>query len=253
MADATSHRGTEARRKASGGRESPGNAALASGGRESPGNAALPGGLRLPLAITLCCIFAVSTGCAARPQTEAAHARLSHKNASEEPPLVGTSGDRMPTLSQDASMKAMALVFVLADCPICNAYVPELNRLHEAFAPRGVGLYVVHVERDITAERATAHATEYGLRPLVALDPDHEWVKRAGASIAPQAVVFSPDGQIVYLGRIDDQYVGLGKRRANVTSHDLRDALEAILANQTPKAARTEAVGCPIPNRTSGE
>jgi hypothetical protein len=144
-------------------------------------------------------------------------------------------------------MKAMALIFVLPDCPICNAYIPELNRLHEAFTRRGVGLLVVHVDPDVTAERASAHAKEYDLRPLIALDPQHDWVKRAGATIAPQAAVFSPDGQIVYLGRIDDQYVGLGKRRANVTSPDLRDALEAVLTGQPVKQPRTEAVGCPIP------
>src|SRR4051812_48555109 len=32
----------------------------------------------------------------------------------------------------DSKTKAIALIFVLADCPICNAYLPELNRLHEA-------------------------------------------------------------------------------------------------------------------------
>jgi len=150
-------------------------------------------------------------------------------------------------------MKAMALVFVLPDCPICNAYIPELNRLHEAFTSRGVGLFVVYVDPEITAERASAHAHEYDLRPVAALDAQHVWVKRAGATMAPEAVVFSPAGELLYRGRIDDQYAGPGKRRANVTSRDLRDALEAVLAGQPVPAARTEAVGCPIPELPTGE
>jgi hypothetical protein len=67
----------------------------------------------------------------------------------------------------------------------------------------------------------------------------HQWVKKAGATRSPETVVFSPKGQIVYRGRISDQYVGLGKRRANVTSHDLRDALEALLAGQPVTQSQT--------------
>jgi len=52
---------------------------------------------------------------------------------------------------------------------------------------------------------------------------------------------------LVYRGRIDDQFAGLGKRRTVVTSHDLRDALEATLVGKPVPQPRTEAVGCPIP------
>jgi len=149
-------------------------------------------------------------------------------------------------------MKAMALVFVLPDCPICNAYMPELNRLHAGFTPRGIGLFIVYADPDVTSERASAHAKEYNMRPLAALDPQHVWIKRAGATMAPQAVVFSPSGEILYRGRIDDQYAGLGKRRTQVTSHDLREALEAILAGQPVPQPRTEAVGCLIPTSPGG-
>jgi Redoxin len=210
--------------------------------------------LRLCVSIALLCAFATGAGCSGNaPPRPLATVESSRRSPIDETPLVGVSGEHIMTLGADPSMKAMALIFVLPDCPICNAYVPELNRLHEAFRPRGVGLFIVHVDPDITAERAKAHAEEYELRPPVALDPRHEWVKRAGATIAPQAAAFSSAGQIVYLGRINDQYVGPGKRRANVTSHDLRDALDAVLAGQPVANARTEAVGCPIPNISSGE
>lgn len=179
--------------------------------------------------------------------------RSSRSGPSDEPPLIGVSGDQIRTPRSDASLKAIALVFVLADCPICNAYIPELNRLHESFTPRGVRLVVIQADPDITAERASAHATEYGVQPLVARDPRHEWVKRAGATTAPEAAVFSPAGELLYRGRINDQYAGLGKRRANVTSHDLREALEAIIAGQPVRETQTEAIGCPIPELPLGE
>ena len=40
---------------------------------------------------------------------------------------------------------AAVLVFILQDCPICNGYAPELSRLAEEFAPRGLSLMLVHV------------------------------------------------------------------------------------------------------------
>jgi thiol-disulfide isomerase/thioredoxin len=155
--------------------------------------------------------------------------------------------------ADDAATKAIVLVFILPECPICNSYMPELKRLHAVFVDRGVSFALVHADSEVTEHQANKHAGEYQIAIPVVLDPRHEWVNRAGATIAPQAAVFSPAGQIVYLGRIDDRYVGLGKRRANVTSHDLRDAIEAVLGGQPVANARTEAVGCPIPPISSGE
>ena len=150
------------------------------------------------------------------------------------------------------SAKAVALVFLLPDCPIANSFIPEINRLHESFAPRGVTLVLVHADSETTAEKAREHAREYQIKPPVLLDPHHQWVQRAGATTSPEAVVFSPKGEIVYRGRINDQYLDLGKRRANVTSHDLKNALEAMLAGQPVAIPRHEAVGCPIPPLPTG-
>jgi hypothetical protein len=152
----------------------------------------------------------------------------------------------------EPGIKAVALVFILRDCPICNSYIPELNRLHQTFANRGVMLRLVHADPQTTEAEAREHASEYQIEPKVILDPQHAKVKWAGATVAPEVAVFSPSGDLLYRGRIDDQYAGLGKRRTQVTSHDLRDALEAILAGKSVPNPRTEAVGCPIPELTKG-
>jgi hypothetical protein len=107
-------------------------------------------------------------------------------------------------------------------------------------------LLLVHADPAMTAEAARQHAQEYQLQPPVLLDPRHELVKLAGATKSPEAAVFSPTGELLYRGRIDDRYVGLGKRRTQATRHDLREALEAILADR-PAPPGGEAVGCFIP------
>jgi len=173
-------------------------------------------------------------------------ARSTAEKASSSLVLADLNG-RAISPAEDAGTKAVALVFVLPDCPICNAYIPALNRLHEEFSPRGVTLALVHADPETTTEKAKAHASEFQIQCPVAIDAGQRWVKKAGATTAPEAAVFSARGELLYRGRIDDQYAGLGKRRTVVTSHDLRDALEAILAGKPVPQSRTEAVGCPIP------
>jgi Redoxin len=148
----------------------------------------------------------------------------------------------------DPQVRAVVLVFVVPDCPISNAYLPELNRLHADYGPRGVRLFLVQVDPQLSVEGAREHAKEYRLRPPVVLDGRHAWVRKLGATVTPEAAVLSPAGQVLYLGRIDDRYPALGKWRAKVTSHDLRDALDAVLAGRPVPRPRTEAVGCDIPD-----
>src|SRR5882762_7378160 len=42
--------------------------------------------------------------------------------------------------------KAILLFFVTTDCPIGNSYVPELNRIREAYGGRGVMVYAVQAD-----------------------------------------------------------------------------------------------------------
>jgi hypothetical protein len=59
--------------------------------------------------------------------------------------------------------------------------------------------------------------------------------------------VYSPKRELLYRGRIDDRYVDFGKRRPEPMTHDLREALEAILAGRPVARPRTEPIGCDIP------
>ena len=151
----------------------------------------------------------------------------------------------------DPAVKAVALVFVLSDCPVANGYAPEINRLCAEYGPRGVRFFLVHVDDDLSVPAAAEHAREYGYTCPVVLDRERVLVRRAGARMVPEAAVFGPDGERKYRGRIDDLYADLGKRRARATSFDLRDALDAVLANRPVTRPVTQAVGCYIPSLPS--
>jgi hypothetical protein len=151
----------------------------------------------------------------------------------------------------DPAVKAVALVFVLSDCPIANGYAREINRLCAEYGPRGVRFFLVQVDEDLSTRAAAEHAREFGYTCPVVVDEGRVLVRRAGARISPEAAVFGPDGERKYLGRIDDLYADLGKRRVRATSLDLRDALDAVRSDRPVPRPVTQAVGCFIPSLTS--
>ncbi len=151
-------------------------------------------------------------------------------------------------LSLPDEIRAVAMIFVLPDCPIANSYAAEYSRLSTEFSPRGIPVVVVYVDPDLTPAKMDEHARQYLLKSPVLLDSLLTWGNRAGATKTPEAAVFSLDGNLLYRGRIDDRYVKVGKARAVATSYDLRKALEAILAGKPVAHRFTEAVGCHIPH-----
>ena len=71
-------------------------------------------------------------------------------------------------------------------------------------------------------------------------------VKLEQATVTPEAVVLGKGGEVLYRGRIDDNYLAFGKKRSAARQHDLSDALDAIAAGQTVKEKETQAIGCVI-------
>jgi thiol-disulfide isomerase/thioredoxin len=144
--------------------------------------------------------------------------------------------------------KAVVLLFVTHDCPISNAYSPELARLNEEYEAKGFNLMLVHVDPDVTNEEIQKHVKDYGLSAYtVVSDKTHVLVQETGATVTPEAVVVLPDGTISYRGRIDNMYPTLGQRRRVITEKDLRNALNSIIENKTVEVPRTRAVGCFMP------
>jgi hypothetical protein len=139
---------------------------------------------------------------------------------------------------------ASVLIFFGQECPISNAYVPEINRLYATFT--NFAFYVVQVDPELTTTAARRHAESYDLHPPVILDPTHELVHLAGASVTPEAVVFGKASQVIYRGRIDDLFPTLGKKRSSPTQRDLANALAALSEGRAIRMSETRAIGCVI-------
>jgi thiol-disulfide isomerase/thioredoxin len=166
-------------------------------------------------------------------------------------PVLDLFGQAVHPL-ESPSAKAVVLVFVRTDCPISNRYAPEVRRLHERFADRGVDFWTVYTDPDESAETIRNHMRDYGYPGRVARDPGHALVGAAAARVTPEAAVFVPAAggpRLVYHGRIDDRYVDFGRMRAAPANHDLEDAIEAVMAGRPAPRETAPAVGCLLSDR----
>lgn len=143
------------------------------------------------------------------------------------------------------------LIFISADCPVSNRYAPEITRLHAEFGDKGVRFRLVYPNPLDDDAAIGKHIADYGLPPVGERDRNHTFVKMAGATITPEAVVLDTRQRVVYRGRIDDRFVELGRERPAPTRRDLRNALTAALAGKRVSPARTQAVGCFIADMKS--
>ena len=142
--------------------------------------------------------------------------------------------------------KAVVLIFVTTDCPVANSYVPEMNRIRDAYAGRGVVMWAVQAETSTSLSEVVRYFHEYRYDFPLLVDPKQTLVQLTGATVTPQAAVLSTDGKVQYLGRIDNRVEDFGKQRPKATVPDLRNALDAVLDGRPVAQPVTKSIGCAI-------
>lgn len=145
--------------------------------------------------------------------------------------------------------KAQILFFLYADCPISRFYASEIQGICTEYRANGVSCGLVYEDRPVNAAAIRAHLDEFGYRGIPAVtDGTGTIATQVNATVTPEAVVIDRIGHIRYRGRIDNFYEDLGKPRRAATVHDLRDAVDAVVAGRVVAHPETTSVGCFIPS-----
>jgi peroxiredoxin len=160
---------------------------------------------------------------------------------------LADSNGTLHTERELAHASVAVLFFISPDCPISQGYVPEMNRIADAYSLRGVRFFAVQTDLTASATAVRQHVAEYGYHFPVLIDPQQQLVRRTGATTTPETVVITPAGATRYQGRIDNRIASLGVTRPRATELDLRNALDAVLAGRPIAQPKTTAYGCLIP------
>src|SRR3984885_13821048 len=139
--------------------------------------------------------------------------------------------------------KAIVVFFTTTDCPLSNNEVPEMNRTQRDYQSRGVAFYAVQADTTIADADVVQHTKDYQFSFPVLFDPREVLVKMTGATTIPSAALLTPDGTLVYLGRIDNLVEDFNIRRQVPTKFDLREALDAVLAGTPVPHPRRKVFG----------
>ena len=160
--------------------------------------------------------------------------------------LKGTDGKRHG-LSDHADKKALVVVVSCNHCPTAIQYEDRLVAIQRDYAAKGVQLLAIngnetdgHPTDDFP--HMVQRAKEKGFNFPYLRDESQAVVRAFGAVRTPEVFLFGPKRTLVYHGRIDDN----AEDPSKVKRHDLREALDEVLAGRPVSVPKTVPVGCTV-------
>src|SRR5262245_48413276 len=141
--------------------------------------------------------------------------------------------------------KALVLVFLGAECPVSNLYLPELIELEKKYRDKSVQFLAVYPNHKDDLEAIAAHAYDRDTPFPVLKDVGAKLADALGVTRVPTVAVLDADFTLKYRGRADDRY-GVSSRKVKATRTDLAEALDEVLAGKKVTTSETEADGCLI-------
>jgi thiol-disulfide isomerase/thioredoxin len=149
------------------------------------------------------------------------------------------------SLDDFPSAKVFVLAFTETGCPLVQRYLPVLKKLEQDYRDRSVQFLAVNVSEEDAITAVAAQAVRFEIPFPFVKDFDHASVAALGIEHVPTVVVLDAKRVLRYRGRIDDQY-RLGGQRPAPSRLDLKEALDAVLAEREVEVKETPVDGCKI-------
>jgi peroxiredoxin len=205
--------------------------------------------IRLGFALTIMMFAGVLAGFNGTRSTSAAEQDkppITDRINKEIDNVTFTAADgKKSTLKEHAGKNATVVVFLSFDCPVSNSYAATLAEMHKTYSAKGVN-FVALVPTDDEPAKVAQKAAEFKYPFPVYSDKKLVAAEAFKAAITPEAFVLDHNRVLRYRGRIDNQYYGRLKRNPRVTEHDLKTAIESLLAGKDVPTPATRAIGCHI-------
>ncbi len=144
-------------------------------------------------------------------------------------------------LSDFKESRAIVIMFIATQCPISNAYNSRMVELYNDYKEKGVSFIGINSNKQESVEEIKEHAKQHGFEFVILKDERNVIADKFKASVTPEIFVLNSDFEILYHGRIDDS-----RKEEDVKTHDLRMALDEILAGKKVSNSQTKAFGCTI-------
>ncbi len=169
--------------------------------------------------------------------------------------LKGVDG-KMYSLSSFKNAKILVIIFSAPHCPTAQAYEQRIMDIQNDFEKKGLQVVMInpnspesvcleergYTDLGDTFEDIKIRAEQKGFNfPFLDDGETEETSIKYGPVATPHAFVFDEKRILRYAGRIDDS-----EKIGTATQHDLRNAINAILAGKEVEVKQTKVFGCSI-------
>jgi len=160
--------------------------------------------------------------------------------------LPGTDG-KTYSPSNFGNKNVLVIIFMCNHCPYVKAVLRRLINLQNEYAERSVQLVGINVNDtkkypEDSMEKMKELAEKKQLPFPYLLDESQESAKAYDAVCTPDIFVYGIERSLKYRGRVDDNW----QHPDEITRHDLKDAIEAILTDQPVNDDQVSSMGCSI-------
>jgi len=147
-----------------------------------------------------------------------------------------------------ASKRALLVMFICRHCPYVEHVKEELARIGNDYGEKDVGIVAISandasVYPEDSPDRLKAMAEELSFAFPLCYDESQETAKAYSAACTPDFFLFDAHRTLVYRGQLDDSRPGSDKP---IDGHDLRAALDAVLADAPITQDQKPSLGCNI-------
>ena len=167
--------------------------------------------------------------------------------------LPGIDG-KNHTLKEYASSKLLAIVFESNHCPVSQLYEGRIRQLQTLYQAKGLAVVGINPNNpkavrineldhtdmgDSMAEMKIRAAYRHFTWPYLYDGETQAVADKFGAISTPHIFIFDENRKLRYQGRIDDNMLDTA-----ATTHEARDAVDALLAGKPVPVETTRAFGC---------
>jgi len=150
------------------------------------------------------------------------------------------------SLSEIKTSKGLLVIFSCNTCPYVKLSESRIKSITDNCLKQGIGCVILNsneAERaeDDSFEAMVKYAQVQKYSCNYVLDLNSKLADAFGATRTPQCFLFNSTG-LIYKGAIDDNVKDASLAKSNY----LKDAVDALAKNETPKIQETKSIGCTI-------
>lgn len=157
------------------------------------------------------------------------------------------------SLKNFSNTKGFIVVFTCNHCPYAKAYQDRIIQLDQKYKVKGYPVVAINsndpqMEPEDSYQQMIVRAKEKNYSFPYLFDETQNVHRTYGATRTPHVFLLQKQGNelvVKYIGAIDDNFEDASK----VTTPYLSNAVDALLAGQSPNPTFTKAIGCSIKDK----